>query len=59
MPDFLISFKNFLSCVLPMREKCPKYGVFAGPYFPAFGPKKTPYLDTFHAVYLSKLAIPT
>ena len=41
----------------------PKYGVFSGSYFPAFGlntafspnagkygPEKTPYLDTFHAV---------
>ena len=47
-----------------------KYGVFSGPYFPAFvqnterygvslriqskcgkyGPEKTPYFDTFHAV---------
>ena len=34
-----------------------KYGVFPGPYFPIFspntkkyGPEKTPYLDTFHAV---------
>ena len=34
-----------------------KYGVFSGPYFPVFspntgkyGPEKTPYLDTFHAV---------
>ena len=31
-----------------------KYGVFSGPYFPAFGlntdQKKTSYLDTFHAV---------
>ena len=34
-----------------------KYGVFAGPYFPVFspnagkyGPEKTPYLVTFHAV---------
>ena len=43
-----------------------KYGVFSGPYFPIFGlnteiyifspnigkygPEKTPYLDTFHAV---------
>ena len=33
------------------------YGVFSGPYFPAFGPntekygpEKTPYLDTFHTV---------
>ena len=34
-----------------------KYGVFSGLYFPVFrpnigkyGPEKTPYLDTFHAV---------
>ena len=34
-----------------------KYGVFSDPYFPVFGlntgkygPEKTPYLDTFHAV---------
>ena len=27
-----------------------KYEVFSGPYFLAFGPEKTPYLDTFHAV---------
>ena len=39
--------------------KVSKYGIFSGPYFPAFGlnthagkyrPEKTPYLDTFHAV---------
>ena len=30
--------------------KVSKYGVFSGPYFPAFGPEKTPYLETFHAV---------
>ena len=49
-----------------------KYGVFSGPYFPAFGlnterysvslriqsecwkirTRKTPYFDTFHAVYI-------
>ena len=34
-----------------------KYGVFSGPYFPAFGLntrkwelEKSPYLDTFHTV---------
>ena len=35
----------------------PKYGVFSGPYFPVFGkygPGKTPYLDTIHAVFLFK-----
>ena len=31
-------------------SKVSKYGVFSGPYFPVFGPEKTPYLDTFHAV---------
>ena len=44
--------------------KVSKYGVFSGPYFPVFtpylsvsspnagkyGPEKTRYLDTFHAV---------
>ena len=30
--------------------KMSKYGVFSGTYFPVFGPEKTPYLDTFHAV---------
>ena len=37
--------------------KVSKYGVFSGQYFPLFrlntvkyGPKKSPYLDTFHAV---------
>ena len=37
--------------------KVSKYGVFSGPYFPVFGlntgkygPEKTPYLDTFHAI---------
>ena len=34
-----------------------KHGIFSGPYFPVFGlntgkygPEKTPYLDSFHAV---------
>ena len=38
-----------------------KNGVFSGPFFLVFGlntgkygPEKTPYLDTFHAVDLSK-----
>ena len=38
--------------------KVSKYGVFSGPYFPAFGlntgkygPEKTAYLDTFYTVY--------
>ena len=32
-----------------------KYEVFSGPYFPAFGPEKTPYLDTFHVVRAAQL----
>ena len=31
-----------------------KYVIFAGPYFPVFGPQKTPYWDTLHAVHLLK-----
>ena len=41
--------------------KVSKYGVFTGPYFPAFGlntgkygPEKTPYLDTFRAVFVKR-----
>ena len=44
---------------LSLREK---YGVFTGPYFPAFspntgkyGPEKTPYFDTFLAVRMPVL----
>ena len=43
--------------ILPTAWKVSKYGVFSGPYFPAFGlntgkygPEKTPYLDSFHTV---------
>ena len=31
-----------------------KYVIFTGPYFPVFGPQKTPYWDTLHAVHLLK-----
>ena len=31
--------------------KVSKYRVFSGWYFPTFGPEKTSYLDTFHAVF--------
>ena len=44
--------------------KVPKYEVFSGLYFPVFspntgkyGPEKYPYLDTFHAVYISNLVM--
>ena len=32
--------------VVLLSVKCQKYGVFSGPYFPVFGPEKTPYLET-------------
>ena len=40
--------------------KMPKYGVFPGPYFPGlntgkYGHEKTPYLDTFHTVNVTKI----
>ena len=31
-----------------------KYGAFSGPNTGKYGPEKTPYLDTFHAVFLIK-----
>ena len=52
MPTLLLSlsFTAYKVC---------KYGVFPGPYFPAFspnigkyGPEENPYLDTFHAVFV-------
>ena len=45
---FLYFDPNILSsivCVISVQIRG-----FSGPYFPAFGPEKTPYLDTFHAV---------
>ena len=43
-----------------ITRKGSKYGVFSGPYFPAFrlnteryGPEKAPYLDTFHALIIT------
>ena len=41
----------------------PKYGDFSGSYFPVFnpstgkyGPEKTPFLDTFHAMNSENLS---
>ena len=31
-----------------------KYGVFSGPNTGNYGPEKAPYLDTFHAVNLTR-----
>ena len=51
--EFLVV--NFES--LSLCEKCSKYGDFSFPYFPLlglntgkYGPEKSPYLATFHAV---------
>ena len=35
-------------------SKVSKYGVFSGPNTKKYGPEKTPYLDTFHAVLLTR-----
>ena len=49
---------TLISCnAIPLRlrinaRKVSRYGVFSGPYCPVFGPEKTPYLDTFYAVYV-------
>ena len=57
----LPSLKMSLVCSYTAWKES-KYGVFSGPYFPAFelntekkgqakyGPEKNPYLDTFHVV---------
>ena len=34
--------------------KVSKYGVFSGPSTGKYGPEKTPYLDTVHAVHDEK-----
>ena len=34
--------------------KVSKYGVFSDPNTGKYGPEKTPYLDTFHAVIFSE-----
>ena len=36
-----------IKCVAFSAWKVSKYEFFSAPYFPAFGPEKTPYLDTF------------
>ena len=50
----------FLRVTTSTAWKVSKYGAFYGPYSPTFspnagkyGPEKTPYLETFHAVCLS------
>ena len=55
-PSSSLLFSNFLFFCLT-AWKVSRYEIFSGPYFPVFrtntgkyGPEKTPYLDTFHAV---------
>ena len=50
---------SFKSLIISLHEKCTNTEFFSGQYFPVFspntgkyGPEKTPYLDTFHAVYV-------
>ena len=50
----------FKICKLALADtawKVSKCGVISGPYFPVFGPEITPYLDTFHAVWLKEILI--
>ena len=44
------SYRDY--CVGYHCVKSVQYGVFSGPYFPAFGLNTKIYLDTFHAVFL-------
>ena len=68
--DFFIEIKYFKQIVamlefvildigFALREKCPHtkflfWSVFS-PNMGKYGPEKTPYLDTFHAIMLSKV----
>ena len=46
-----VSRKIYTSGVtITLREKCPNTEFFSGPNTGKYGPEKTPYLDTFHAV---------
>ena len=57
-------FTSRCSALQPLHEKCPNTEFFSGPYFLIFGlntgkygPGKTPYLDTFHAVIKSPISL--
>ena len=59
---FLLHMTFKLLQIILAVWKFSKYGVFSGPYFPAFSSntrkyesEKTPYLDTFHAVFNKEL----
>ena len=55
----LLILRNGLLKIPITTWKVSKYGIYSGPYFPIFklntgkcGPEKTPYLETFHTVYI-------
>ena len=50
----LAKMKNHGIIIPFIAWKVPKYGIFSGPNAGKYVPEKTPYLDTFHAVILSK-----
>ena len=50
----LLILKHYVTSKISQREKCPNTEFFLVRIFPNLGkyrPEKTPYLDTFHAVY--------
>ena len=55
----ITSRKNYENLIVQIHNfiiengKVSKYGVFSGPSAGKYGPEKTPYLDTFHAVNVS------
>ena len=49
LPHSLLKVK-----MLKTEPKVYRYGVISGSLFPVFGPKITPYLDTFHTVKLRR-----
>ena len=48
----LMASFTLLLLITDTAWKVSKHGVFSCPYFPGFGPEKTPYLITFHAVWV-------
>ena len=58
--NFLKNLGTIFGTLLPRMSKntlwkASKYGVFPGPNTEKYGPEKTPYLDTFHAVKTKKI----
>ena len=47
-----------MAWIVIIWEKVVKYGVFSGPNARKYEPEKTPYLDTFHAVYMRESGPP-